>query len=125
MQTGRRGNSAAGWHLLRTPSLAYAVALRARPDLRFAVASGATATLLSLSLLPLVLVLVFAFRLVPLVGSTVTTAIGSALTGETVAASISTGLGGGVAAMGFSRSPNPIFFANADRRAVELGATMG
>src|ERR1700722_12291889 len=98
--------------------VAYAVALRARPDLRFAVASGGTATL------PLVLALLAATPAALWAAAS----IGSALTGGgTVAASILPGLGssaaatweppsdGGVAAMGFFRSPNPMFFASADR----------
>jgi len=89
----------------RVSPVAYAVALRARPDLRFAVASGGTATL------PLVLALLAATRAALWAAAS----IGSALTGGTVAASISTGLGGGVAATGFFRSPNPMFFASADR----------
>ena len=56
----------------------YAVALRARPDLRFAVASGGTATL------PLVLALLAATPAALCAAAS----IGSALTGGTVAASI-------------------------------------
>ena len=58
--------------------VAYAVALRARPDLRFAVASGGTATL------PLVLALLAATPAALCAAAS----IGSALTGGTVAASI-------------------------------------
>jgi hypothetical protein len=58
--------------------VAYAVALRARPDLRFAVASGGTATL------PLVLALLAATPAALWAAAS----IGSALTGGTVAASI-------------------------------------
>src|SRR5271168_3912252 len=119
----------------RFPEFPYAVALRGRPGLRFTGTAGAAAITLLLAL---------ALRLVPLVGSTVTTSIVSTLTDfaatisitltlpgsgaitsiASVAASIAAVLAGG-AALGFSRSPNPMFFANADRCAVELGATMG
>src|SRR3984957_14755287 len=107
---------------LEFPESAYAVALRGRPGLRFTGTAGAATTTLLLAL---------ALRLAPLVGSTVITSIVSTLPGSgaitsivSVTASIAAALAGG-AAMGFSRSPNPMFFANADRRAVELGATMG
>src|SRR5271170_5099021 len=106
------------------PEFAYAVALRARPDLRFTGTAGRAATTLLLAL---------ALRLAPLVGSTVATSIVSTvadlaatisipltLAGSgaitsivPVTASIAAALAGGAAR--FSRSPNPRFFANADR----------
>jgi hypothetical protein len=109
------------------PEFAYAVVLRGRPGLRFTGTAGAAATTL-----PLVLAL--ALRLVPLVGSTVATSIVSTLAGFAatisitltlagsgaitsivpVTASIAAALAGGAAAR-FPRSPNPKFFANADR----------
>jgi hypothetical protein len=112
------------------PEFAYAIALRGRPGLRFTgTARGAATTLL--------LAFALALRLVPLVGSTVTTSIVSTLTDFVAAISITLTLPGsgaitsivsvtasivaalaGGAAMGFSRSPNPMFFANADRCAV-------
>src|SRR5271154_4214093 len=106
------------------PEFAYAVAFRARPGLRFTGTAGGAAT-------TLLLAFALALRLATLVGSTVATSIVSTLAGSgaitlivLVTASILPALAGG-AAMGFSRSPNPMFFANADRCAVELGATMG
>ena len=89
------------WPIVPSFLVVYAVALRRRPGLRFTGTAGAAAT-------TLLLALGLALRLVPLVGSTVTTSIVS------VTASIVAALAGG-AAIGFSRSPNPMFFASADR----------
>jgi hypothetical protein len=122
---------------LEVPEFAFTVALRARPDLGFTGTVGGAATTLRLAF-------ALALRLATLVGSTVATSIVSTLTDfaatismtltlpgsgaitsiVSVTTSIAAALAGG-AAMGFSRSPNPMFFANADRRAVELGAAMG
>ena len=112
---------------LEFPEFAYTVALRGRPRLRFTGTAGGAAT-------TLLLAFALALRLATLVGSTVATSIVSTvadlaatisitltLAGSgtftsivSVTASIAAALAGG-AAMGFSRSPNPMFFANADR----------
>src|SRR5271163_4069615 len=83
------------------PEFAYAVALRARPGLRFTGTAGGAAT-------TLLLAFALALRLATLVGSAVATSI------VPVTASIAAALAGGAAAR-FSPSPNPKFFANADR----------
>src|SRR5271154_589397 len=105
---------------------AYAVALGARPGLRFTGTAGRAAT-------TLLFAFALALRLATLVGSTVATSIVSTvadlaatisipltLAGSgaitsivPVTASIAAALAGGAAR--FSRSPNPRFFANADR----------
>src|SRR5271163_4460634 len=116
------------WPIVREfPEFAYAVALRGRPGLRFTGTAGAAAT-------TLLLAFALALRLATLVGSTVATSIVSTvadlaatlsipltLAGSgaitsivPVTASIAAALAGGAAAR-FSRSPNPKFFANADR----------
>src|SRR5271155_2958992 len=113
------------WPIFREfPEFAYAVALRGRPGLRFTGTAGAAATTLLLAL---------SLRLATLVGSTVATSIVSTvadlaatisitlLAGSgaitsivPVTASIAAALAGGAVAR-FPRSPNPMFFANADR----------
>src|SRR5271170_6610772 len=90
---------------LKFPEFAYAVALRGRPGLRFTGTAGAAAT-------TLLLAFALALRLATLVGSTVATSIVSTLASIVpVTASIAAAL----AMTRFFRSPNPMFFANADR----------
>src|SRR5277367_2812976 len=78
------------------PEFAYAVALLGRPGLRFTGARGAATALRLL------------FVLATLAGSAAIASIVRATV------SLSPALAG-TAATGFSRSPNPMFFANADR----------
>jgi hypothetical protein len=105
------------------PKFAYAVALRGRPGLRFTGTGGGAAT-------TLLLAFALALRLVPLVGSTVANSIVSTITDfaaiismtltlpgsgaitsvVSVTASIAAALAG-AAAVGFFRSPNPMFFS--------------
>src|SRR5271169_5182730 len=97
------------WPIVREfPEFAYAVALRGRPGLRFTGTAGAAAT-------TLLLAFALALRLATLVGSTTATSIVSTVSSIVpVTASIAAALAGG-AMTRFSRSPNPMFFANADR----------
>src|ERR1700722_2114403 len=97
------------WPIFREfPEFAYAVALRGRPGLGFTRTAGGAAT-------TLLLAFALALRLATLVGSTVATSIVSTVASIVpVTASIAAALAGGAAAR-FSRSPNPMFFANADR----------